>query len=387
MLEDLAGLLGDSTQWTVANLYIVGQKLQQTGSSVGAWVHKHRRKLIVVGILTGSGFLAIRFIKYKINQFKISFEKQQKEFDKMRMKNYFDSAQKSCDASVINFIEHALRNRLNTAVEIPSAQAVRQIESKEEKLAQWEKIKVGSFTKALLTLYTVTLLTLFVRVEVNILGRYVYMNTAISVTDEGDDQMPVEEPIPDAITKKYLAHTEYLIEEGLPELAEFITSQVEEEMTAWPVTGKYNTEHLSALLANLRNRIDFLPGGMQRRPLYPYLLPVEEDLIEESLPEQLQCLLNETRDVTESEKFGNILGVMLDQACSSLLNGISAAYQTSNQVNNGLMAMPHIIPILRDQASKLIDEKVPENVLWPLFKNQQVEEYSYYIFTSSYDQE
>ncbi|KAM6564075.1 hypothetical protein CsatB_024073 [Cannabis sativa] len=47
-----------------------------------------------------------------------------------------------------------------------------------EKLELWDKLKYLSFTRMVLSLWTMTLLSLYIRVQVNILGRHLYIDTA-----------------------------------------------------------------------------------------------------------------------------------------------------------------------------------------------------------------
>jgi len=385
MLDDLVVLLGDTGQWTWSNLSSFGGQLRDTGNRVGAWAQRHKKKLIFVGVIGGTGFLFVKYAQYKLKQFQTEFLKQQEQLNAVRMKTYFESAQKSCNASVVGFVDHGLRAKLNEIVNIPSSQTVRQLESKQEKLEMWEKIKTGTFTRAVVTIYTAALLTLFVRVEVNILGRYLYMNTTVSPADGGDDPLPIEEPLGDFVKKEYLSYAEYIINQGLPELADFIHGKVQEEMTSWPVTGRYSSEHLSTLFGNIRARIE---GTTQNRStFYQYLLPKEEITKNSNIPEQLLYLLNETRDVTESEKFASIFSTTVAQSFGLLMDGLAATMKSSPQMENDVIVMPHIIPILRNQAGKLLDTSSDPNMLHLLFCSKELEHYSNYIFTSSYDQE
>ncbi|GAB2298271.1 hypothetical protein Dimus_032341 [Dionaea muscipula] len=50
-----------------------------------------------------------------------------------------------------------------------------------EKLELWDKLKILSFTRMVLSLWVMTMLTLYIRVQVNILGRHIYINTGRGV--------------------------------------------------------------------------------------------------------------------------------------------------------------------------------------------------------------
>lgn len=51
--------------------------------------------------------------------------------------------------------------------------------SQAEKLATWEELKVAAFSRAVGAAWLLPLLDLFVRVQLNILGRHLYLESAV----------------------------------------------------------------------------------------------------------------------------------------------------------------------------------------------------------------
>ncbi|TYI47066.1 hypothetical protein E1A91_D13G147200v1 [Gossypium mustelinum] len=47
-----------------------------------------------------------------------------------------------------------------------------------EKLELWDSLKILSFTRMVVSIWAVTILSLYIRVQVNILGRYLYIDIA-----------------------------------------------------------------------------------------------------------------------------------------------------------------------------------------------------------------
>ncbi|KAI3709080.1 hypothetical protein L2E82_38827 [Cichorium intybus] len=47
-----------------------------------------------------------------------------------------------------------------------------------EKLELWDRLKILSFTRMVLSIWAMTTISLFVRIQVNILGRHLYIDTA-----------------------------------------------------------------------------------------------------------------------------------------------------------------------------------------------------------------
>jgi peroxin-3 len=98
----------------------------------------------------------------------------------------------------------SIRDKLEIYVDIPSVEQLRtaQKTTNEEKIQLWEQMKIGSmlhcrlfidtclaFTRTVSAMYGISLSLLFLRTEVNILGRYMYLDTiqndkAFGTTDQ-----------------------------------------------------------------------------------------------------------------------------------------------------------------------------------------------------------
>ncbi|CAL5441574.1 unnamed protein product [Camellia sinensis] len=84
------------------------------------------------------------------------------------------------------------------------------------KLELWEKLKILSFTRMVLSLWAMTMLSLYIRVQVNILGRHLYIDTA---RDLGSSHLLDEADLIDRNDQQqFLASADFLSNYGMPTL-------------------------------------------------------------------------------------------------------------------------------------------------------------------------
>jgi len=372
-------------------------KVQNVGRGLNDWIRRNKRRILAVVIISGSTYVAYRIFRNRLDQTQHKLQGAEKtiaNLSQSRMKSYFQTAQKGSDTTVISFVPQ-IRGKLEQFLEIPSTPQLRTSlkASTEEKLLIWEQMKNQAFTRTVVAIYAICLTTLFLRVEVNILGRYLFLDNTSSSENEEEEQ-----PITQETQKNYLAYSEYIRMNGLKQLTNLITTKVTDELQNWPLQKMYTVEDVLNIFANIRLRIEGSPQEPERQTtnsFYPFLLPPEET--QNATDKQLICLLNETRDVLESNHFENVLRICLTKSFGILQNHFLESFQKALETNTNMqksqpnsLPMPKIIPLVKKQFDVItnISTEIPDQECFVqvISSLKELEEYSYYIFTSSYDE-
>ena len=111
------------------------------------------------------------------------------------LQHHFDSIQEIADGTTIPSLLPALWRALAQAADVDaplellrrgqvggagsSSSGSKGGVSTSEKVALWEELKVAAFTRLLASVWLLPLLDLFVRVQLNILGRHLYLESAL----------------------------------------------------------------------------------------------------------------------------------------------------------------------------------------------------------------
>ncbi|KAL0464174.1 UNVERIFIED_CONTAM: Peroxisome biogenesis protein 3-2 [Sesamum latifolium] len=162
---------------------------------------RHKRKVYVTLGVFGSGYLLYKL--YDVRRHRLSDlekqladEREKEELIKAQIQAHFESVQRIADSTTLPHVMHFLESRLAENLDLTHL-TERLIQGKgqpntltmAEKLELWDRLKILSFTKMVSSLWAINMLSLYIRVQVNILGRHLYLDTARGshVVDDQDD--------------------------------------------------------------------------------------------------------------------------------------------------------------------------------------------------------
>jgi peroxin-3 len=252
---------------------------------------------------------------------------------------------------------------------------------RKSKAQLWNEIKISSITRSFTLLYTLSLLTLLTRIQLNLLGRLNYLSSVISLTRpspperansislEDNDNSPGSPGGPTfgndfETNRRYLAFTWFLLNKGYADLLSEIQAAVTEVLGNISPTEAITASRLSDLTLQVRQKIEGSTANERRSKNWlAYLLPPREEeehlLIESgvltppstssnSLPDQkppfptpnpkpsphslsgkpglqnpsnpIRKLLDETSDLIESPTFTRIHALLLNSLFSHLID-------------------------------------------------------------------
>ncbi|RDW78783.1 peroxisomal biogenesis factor 3 [Aspergillus mulundensis] len=215
---------------------------------------------------------------------------------------------------------------------------------KRNKTQLWNEVKITSITRAFTLLYTLSLLTIFTRVQLNLLGRRNYLSSVISLATPADSSTIRLEDHDDDLTqtlgndfetnRRYLAFSWWLLHRGWKQLVEEVQAAVVEAFGPLNPRDDITFDKLSELTLQVRKKIEgATEEDRKHRKWLPYLLPPREEedhlldesgvlgVTEPSTPQTaatLRHLLDETADLIDSPTFTRVQ-MLLNNECFETL--------------------------------------------------------------------
>jgi peroxin-3 len=194
-------------------------------SSFRGFFERHRRKIFITGALLGGAYALGKLAQWKVGDW---YETQQVEFLAQSKKQlHFDGNQKTCNTTF-----YSLLPSLQDAIfELVDSEAITEkLKNKpSDKLLLWEQLKILSFTRTVTAIYASSLLAVFLRVQLNLLGGYMYLDVE-GVANETTAATPEEHRsvyMSDPTQKKYLGIVRYFLETGVKDLVDVVQHVVE----------------------------------------------------------------------------------------------------------------------------------------------------------------
>ncbi|KAF1812030.1 Peroxin-3-domain-containing protein [Eremomyces bilateralis CBS 781.70] len=225
------------------------------------------------------------------------------------------------------------------------------LRSKKSKLQLWGDMKVNSIARSFTLLYTLALLTLLTRIQLNLLGRRNYLASVVSLAapqrpepritleDNDDDNFERAYGNDFETNRKYLSFSWWLLHKGCKDLMETVISAVTEVFGPVNLREDITLQKLSELTIEVRKKVEGATEEERRTKKWlPFLLPPpshEAYLLHESgmispsssptttastplISPSLRRLLDETSDLIDSPPFSSVLTQLLDAGFTHL---------------------------------------------------------------------
>ncbi|KAF8105895.1 hypothetical protein N665_0152s0030 [Sinapis alba] len=288
----------------------------------GFW-SKHRRKVFVTAGCLGSGYLLYKLYNSHTRrladlQRQLANDREHDENIKAQMKAHFENIQMIVDSTTLPHAMQCLSICIREEIDVSSVMERlnkgKGMLSQSEKLQLWDELKILSFTRMVLSLWSVTMLSLYIRVQVNILGRHLYVDTAralgtsshlleeLDLIDRDDEQ-------------KFLSSADFLVTNAMRSLISNMQSAVSEVLKGMQLKDVITTRVLQETVLRI---VDvFMCTGSPHHWVDYLMMPQDTKLsrnISGSSDEtvtKFHQLMVETRQVLTSTEFTDIVEISL----------------------------------------------------------------------------
>jgi peroxin-3 len=343
---------------------------------------------------------------------------------------------------------------------IPSASVVREgpqdgaqqtQKARKTKLQLWNDLKISgkspkevlrslpdiktAITRAFTLIYTLALLTLLTRIQLNLLGRRSYLSSVVSLATGGIEQSTIslenhDDDNPDQAygndfetNRRYLTFSWWLLHRGWREAMLKVEAAVKEVFGGLSPRDDISMQKFSELTLEVRKKVEgATEAERQASKWLQYLLPPKEEeefvlkesgMTKESSPSgsvsmlssdatPLRRLLDETSDLIDSPPFSHVLTLLLDAGYSTLVDQKIAqqAYKmipttdipdvTASRVTEVVdvrpVKLPIVLAILTRQAHS-IGNGVPNEYLQSMEQVRDLEAFAAVVYSSNWESE
>ncbi|KAF3965921.1 hypothetical protein ACB098_04G071800 [Castanea mollissima] len=302
---------------------------------------RHRRKAFVtVGVLGGGYFLYKLYDAHRRKlvelERELADEREGERLIKAQMQAHFENIQRIADTTTLPHAMHHLSSRI--AEELDLSQLLERLQNAKnqpnslthsEKIELWDRLKIISFTRMALSLWAMTMLSLYIRVQVNILGRHLYIDTARGFESsyflENADMIDRDDE------QKFLASADFLSNYGLPALMSDMQTAATEVLKGKQLKDFFNSTVLHETIRQILDR--FMSIGSPHHWV-SYIMPdarfdrlataSSSDSKILSDVTKFDQLMVETGEVLTSAEFGTVVNISLKAVLDALVEDMGA---------------------------------------------------------------
>ncbi|KAM9495900.1 peroxisomal biogenesis factor 3 [Clarias gariepinus] len=354
-------------------------------SSTWNFIKRHKRKFIFAGAFAGGVYLLGKFAQRKLQEMQ---ERETAEYiAQARRQFHFESNQRTCNMTVLSLLP-TLREAIIHHLNSESLTAL--LKSRPaNKLEIWEDLKTISFTRSIVAVYSTCMLVVLLRVQLNIIGGYLYLDN--SLTKNGTTPLA-----PPEVQQKYLSSIQHLLGDGLIELITMVKKAVQEILGPISLKQSMSLQELEQHIFHIRQLVEENSDPSRFRALSCYMMPDEENPLPEQACGLMESdkttikLLNETRDMLENPDFSTILSACLNKGFSRFLDNMAEFFcpntqadPTLSNTHKGLLhvslPLAKIIPITNGQIHSICSE-TPSQFVQDLLTTEQVKEFAANVY-------
>ncbi|KAK9278788.1 hypothetical protein L1049_028366 [Liquidambar formosana] len=332
---------------------------------------RHRRKVFITFGVLGSGYLLHKlYDAYRRRladlERELAGERENDELIKAQLQAHFDNIQRIADMTTLPHAMHYFSSRVVEELDL-SHLTERLLKGKgqpntltsTEKLELWDRLKILSFTRMVLSLWAMTMLNLYIRVQVNILGRHLYIDTARGL---GSSHLLEEaDPIDRYSQQQFLASADFLSNYGMPGLISHMQAAATEVLKGKQLRDLFSTSVLHETILQI---LDMFMSTGKPHHWIDYLMPEDAGSYEVATPSssdntihsddtKFDQLMVETRAVLSSAEFGSVVEISLKTVVNALMEDIGV------QAGGGLfpgMPLAKLLPRVAQMGPLLLEE-------------------------------
>lgn len=252
---------------------------------------RNRQRVMLTTLTIGGSILLYRYLRRRIlsNQ-----SRQMRDFmEKARRVQHFESTERTCNQMIIA-INAEMLELINKKLDVK--QLILKLRSNpDNKLDLWEEIKVLSVTRLTIIIYSSSIVTAMLRIQLNLLGGYLYRD----VSENGN----CSEKVNEQLKQRYLSILHrYMHCGGLDALIERVKEDVRNILKDIPLNRFLSLADIDHIFWNIQMSMNNNVGLNPCLKMCEYILSTKEQL--ENCPESnklLESLVCETMDMIETE--------------------------------------------------------------------------------------
>lgn len=363
----------------------------------GLW-RRHRRKVFVtLGVFGGSYALYKLYEAHSARVLYLEDEHRVDELIKTQLQQHFESIQRISDTTTLPYAMHYLRSRMFEELDL-SAITDRLMQGKEqpsslsakEKLELWEQLKNLSFTKTVSSLWAMTMLCLYVRVQVNILGRHLYVETARGL---GSSQLlDKEDSLNSHGQQEFLGTADFLSTYGITSLIPSMQTAVADVMKEKQLKDLFSVAQLRETITRI---LESFMGFEDSNHWLSYLLPEDAPTYRQLMAvvssngsgnssflmdiSKLEQLMGETRAVLSSPDFRNIAMLSLRNMVDMLMEDIASSF---NSTSSSQVPLARLLPRVAQIGSPMLEDPTNNKFIHAIQSTPEVELFYTFLYSN-----
>lgn len=206
-------------------------------SKIKDFMNRHQRKFLIGGIFIAGSVFAVRYVENFMREWQ---KKEAIEFiERARKQNHFEAINNTCGETTLN-ISASLLDKMYETVNTENLILTLKSNPK-NKVELWNQLKNQVFIQAACIIYSLVILVVLLKLQLNIVGSYLYKDPT---------------SIPFDMQESYLSLSQHFINVGVKKLANTIENKVSSITENVELGKKMKLSDLETIFWSLQGSLD-----------------------------------------------------------------------------------------------------------------------------------
>uniref|UniRef100_T1HU64 Peroxisomal biogenesis factor 3 n=2 Tax=Rhodnius prolixus TaxID=13249 RepID=T1HU64_RHOPR len=285
-------------------------------SGIKNFVNRHKKKVLVGGMLISGAILASKYTQRKLIEWQ---EKEAKEFlMKTRKEQHYQSTKRTCNQTICSLAEtlrDTVRKIINTddlLIQIRNGDG--------NKVLLWEDLKVQVFAQLSSLLYSGLMLVVVLRIQLNVIGGYMFKEKIDSQTYD---------VFSSTFQEYYLSLCHYFLNKGIRDICTLMETHARLVVENISLKQKLSLQDVEHIFWAIQSSLSNDPCDPLKN-LPKYLLPplFNNAGYRGVDSEKMKLIVDETFEILDSEEVKSIADSCIKRAYSNVVDKIASSYYT-----------------------------------------------------------
>lgn len=407
---------------------------------LGDLTRRHKKRVLIsTGVVFAVSWVVGSYVTSKISEFQERLKEE--NFAKEQVKRRFKQTQSDCYMTFLSLlpvlvepiyedlnveeITKELQSRRKKGGDASRSEAVSTVLSEDlsesgaavpqgsekTKTELWNQLKIESLTRFLTLLYAESLLVVFLHLQLNILSRKSYFETAVKLAAQKNhfEQAIVEEDDESLAEQAFLSFSWWLLNKGWVQFRDVCRSSVEDVFGEMNPREELTLDEFARLINVVQKKVlgsEDVPGPMHRLVLDALLPPQESNffLLQQTNDlgflskfnadltnvRSLEKLLGELKDYLQNDQIPSIANLLVTVGISRTLDNISADLQskrTGQEVDASdrraqKIKLASLLASITKQGHQLTNGSFDNDTLFTLNNIQELDDLSASVYSN-----
>lgn len=277
-------------------------------SGMRNFLSRHRRKFVITGVLVAGGVFAVRYAQRKLMEYQEA--KAREFFERTRRSQHFSTTERTCNQAITGLAPNLI-DQINKVLDTDAIlDEIKQ--NPDRKIELWNELKVLAFSRLTALVYASSMLVIVLRIQFNILGGYLYKDTA-----NGDDKVSAD------IQQNYVALIQYFLRDGVDALCEMIQRKVRHVLSGYDLSQKLTLAETEQIFWSIQMAVNSDADDPSSR-MAKYVFPT--DVTQYTAHELFRTMFGETIDMLESDDVSALNSNNVSRGFSIVVDHIADFY-------------------------------------------------------------